>query len=136
MPFPSAPPPPKKNKDKTYVCVLKQEINKENDNVLLKNPPFRCRRQDCQFITDNRSGFFLHMGKTHRLVDEQLKEFTKTIVQGDETTDSAGNEFRNMFAGKCSVCDEDLKSTATPEGLRAAKVHYHIHFKAGPYVNY
>ena len=106
---------------------VENDINKENNNILQKSPPFRCPKQDCSIVMNVRAHFFAHLGVKHRMVDRHLEEITKTMMQ-TETEDTA-NELYNMFSGTCNICNEELKASDTPDGLKAAKAHYHIHFK-------
>ena len=110
--------------------ALENEINKKNDNLLQKNPPYRCRMKGCQFVVDSsnaKARFLSHMGATHRMVDLFLMDATKTMVQPESTETNA--DLFATFSGKCQMCDEELDSSGSESAVKAAKAHYHIHFK-------
>ena len=109
---------------------IEKQINEEYDNILIKKPPYRCRRQGCDFVVDGTScknRFIMHMSGKHRMVDTYLIEVTKTMIQN--VPSEPNDELFGVFSGKCQICDEELDSSDSPDALKAAKAHYHIHFK-------
>ena len=126
------------NKRNHYIQHFRSElakmVNDKYDNIIERGAPYRCRLQGCKYIVEagqnkgnDKARFLHHMGGTHRMIDTFMVSMTKTMIQTQPAETNA--DMFEVFSGKCQICEEVLDSSDSPDAMKAAKNHYHIHFK-------
>ena len=104
-----------------YVRHFRQQleswINSQHDQLLLRDPPFRCREPGCSFETGEKIIFINHIGGKHKHVDSFILAELGPSVEKEEP---------ESHYTKCSVCQVKFEAE---EKKQAIDLHYFDHLQ-------